>query len=85
MEVSLHKGNIKAAYCRRLTRVRLYFAQQLPSEKDSPETLRAKMGTGNPNATNVPVPTLNSKFGKQRDETENNPFGFAEDDQDHYW
>lgn len=60
--------------------------EQLPSEKDSPETLRAKMGTGNASASNVPVPTMNAKFGKKMDaEFENNPFGFAEDDSDHYW
>jgi hypothetical protein len=60
-------------------------SQQLPSEKDSPETLRAKMGSGNPSAATVPVPTLNSKFGKKVAEVQSNPFGFAEDDQDHYW
>lgn len=59
--------------------------EQLPSEKDSPETLRAKMGTGNASASNVPVPTMNAKFGKKVDESGNNPFGFGEDDQDHYW
>jgi hypothetical protein len=61
------------------------FSQQLPSEKDSPETLRAKMGSGNPSAATVPVPTLNSKFGKKVAEVQSNPFGFGEDDQDHYW
>ena len=59
--------------------------KQLPSEKDSPETLRAKMGTGNDVSSNVPVPTMNSKFGKKIEEFENNPFGFAEDNEDHYW
>jgi len=58
--------------------------EALPSEKDSPETLKAKMGTGNQAQTNVPVPTKASKFGK-KDEYTANPFGFAEDDEDHYW
>ena len=59
--------------------------QQLPSEKDSPETLRAKMGTGATHAATVPVPTLNTKFGKKADQFEANPFGYSEEDQDHYW
>lgn len=59
--------------------------QQLPSEKDSPETLRAKMGHGAGSSSNVPVPTMNAKFGKKAEEFENNPFGFGEDDEDHYW
>ncbi|CAB9522341.1 EH domain-containing protein [Seminavis robusta] len=59
--------------------------EQLPSERDSPETLRAKMGSGNPNSSNVPVPTMNAKFGKKADAIDNNPFGYSEEDQDHYW
>lgn len=60
--------------------------EQLPSEKDSPETLRAKMGTGASASNNVPVPTMNAKFGKKMDDdVENNPFGVAEDNSDHYW
>ena len=43
------------------------------------------MGTGNDVSSNVPVPTMNSKFGKKIEEFENNPFGFAEDNEDHYW
>jgi len=59
--------------------------EALPSEKDSPETLKAKMGTGNQGQQpTVPVPTKASKFGK-KDEYTANPFGFAEDDEDHYW
>jgi len=59
--------------------------EALPSEKDSPETLKAKMGTGNQGQqATVPVPTKASKFGK-KDEYTANPFGFAEDDEDHYW
>jgi hypothetical protein len=59
--------------------------EQLPSEKDSPETLRAKMGSAGPSASTVPVPAMHAKFGKKAEQTESNPFGFAEDDQDHYW
>ena len=43
------------------------------------------MGTGNASASNVPVPTMNAKFGKKADEVGNNPFGFGEDNEDHYW
>lgn len=53
--------------------------EQLPSEKDTPETLRAKGG-----AVDVPVPTLNSKFGKKQVDSAN-PFGFSQEDEDNYW
>jgi hypothetical protein len=58
--------------------------QQLPSEKDSPETLKAKMGDRNEIA-NVPVPTTATKFGKKEATIENNPFGYGAEDEDHYW
>lgn len=59
--------------------------EALPSEKDSPETLRAKMGT-NPTAAQVPVPTNTNKFGKKNASAEgSNPFGFAADDEENYW
>eukprot|EP00543_Licmophora_paradoxa_P012541 CAMPEP_0202476868 /NCGR_PEP_ID=MMETSP1360-20130828/93642_1 /ASSEMBLY_ACC=CAM_ASM_000848 /TAXON_ID=515479 /ORGANISM="Licmophora paradoxa, Strain CCMP2313" /LENGTH=546 /DNA_ID=CAMNT_0049104085 /DNA_START=76 /DNA_END=1716 /DNA_ORIENTATION=- len=55
--------------------------EMLPSEKDSPETLRTKMGT----TESVPVPTRSDKFGKKGEQNESNPFGFAEDDTQNYW
>ena len=61
--------------------------QELPSERDSPETLRAKMSTysgGSKGMANVPLPNAGNKFGKN-DEYEANPFGYSQDDQDHYW
>ena len=58
--------------------------EQLPSERDSPETLKAKMG-GESNITTVPIPTTASKFGKKEDSYETNPFGYAAEDEDHYW
>jgi len=57
--------------------------EELPSEKDSPETLRVKMGRGNDIPT-VPIPTAASKFGKP-DEPSANPFGFDQSDEDRYW
>jgi len=57
--------------------------EELPSEKDSPETLRAKMG-GAPSAANIPIPKTAAKYGKQED-FESNPFGPSQDDKDHYW
>jgi len=61
--------------------------EDLPSEKDTPEVLRMKMGQANlnnPDAMNVPVPTRNAKFGKV-DEGAANPFGYSEDQEDKYW
>mmetsp|Transcript_14095 Transcript_14095/g.20825 ORF Transcript_14095/g.20825 Transcript_14095/m.20825 type:complete len:566 (+) Transcript_14095:158-1855(+) len=59
----------------------------LPSEKDTPETLKAKMAASSVGGTpvRVPLPTGNDKFGKKRNKNESNPFGFAEDDTDQYW
>jgi len=57
--------------------------EELPSERDSPETLRAKMD-GAPSEANIPVPKTAAKFGKQ-DEFESNPFGPSQDNKDHYW
>jgi len=61
--------------------------EELPSEKDTPETLRQKMGgaLSNPNATTVPMPTRTEKFGKRDNEGASNPFGFAVEDEDNYW
>lgn len=61
--------------------------EQLPSAKDSPETLRAKMDAQDASASNayVPIPTRASKFGKKTNDGESNPFGYDEDDEDHYW
>mmetsp|Transcript_8387 Transcript_8387/g.19851 ORF Transcript_8387/g.19851 Transcript_8387/m.19851 type:complete len:566 (+) Transcript_8387:99-1796(+) len=61
--------------------------EALPSEKDTPETLRQKMGSvaiSNPNSMNVPVPTRSDKFGKKNNNTAN-PFGYSADDEDQYW
>lgn len=60
--------------------------EELPSERDTPETLRKKMGAmnvRNPNASTVPVPISAAKFGKREDNA--NPFGFAAEDSDNYW
>jgi len=57
--------------------------EELPSEKDSPETLRAKMG-GAPSAAKIPIPKTAAKYGKQED-FESNPFGPSQDNKDHYW
>jgi EH domain-containing protein 1 len=61
--------------------------EMLPSEKDSPETLKAKMAASNISGSNapVPLPTRGDKFGKKPDENESNPFGYDEADSDHYW
>lgn len=63
----------------------LILAQELPSERDSPETLRAKMGSGNATAGAVPVPSMTAKFGKKSEQLESNPFGYSAEDTDHYW
>ena len=58
---------------------------ELPSERDSPETLRQKLGGDAPSNVNMPVPNAKGKFGKKDNEYEGNPFGYDETDQDHYW
>lgn len=58
--------------------------EQLPSEKDTPESLRAKGAMSNPSAINVPLPTRAEKFGK-KDKHQANPFGAGADDEDNYW
>jgi len=61
--------------------------EELPSEKDTPEILRKKMGDihiSNPDASNVPVPMRADKFGKRQSETAN-PFGFSQENEDNYW
>jgi hypothetical protein len=57
---------------------------QLPSEKDTPETLRAKMSSEQ-KAAPVPIPDATAKFGRQSKTNESNPFGYDEKDEDHYW
>jgi EH domain-containing protein 1 len=59
---------------------------ELPSEKDSPETLRAKMNTGSGGkaTADVPTPKPGNKFGKV-DAHDSNPFGYGQDDEDRYW
>ena len=57
---------------------------QLPSERDTPESLRVKMGALNTQA-NVPTPMPGNKFGKKDLANENNPFGFDEKDEAHFW
>lgn len=58
---------------------------QLPSEKDSPESLRVKMGALNTQA-NVPTPMTGNKFGKKDNiANDSNPFGYDEKDEDNYW
>jgi GTPase SAR1 family protein len=62
--------------------------EELPSEKDTPEVLRRKMGSAslnNPDSMNVPVPTRNGKFGKKEDSGSANPFGYSEDVEEKYW
>lgn len=57
--------------------------EMLPSEKDDPESLRAKMGSEavtNPKSNYVPLPTGNEKFGKRSEEGSANPFGHAQED-----
>uniref|UniRef100_A0A6U3XMP9 Calmodulin n=1 Tax=Skeletonema marinoi TaxID=267567 RepID=A0A6U3XMP9_9STRA len=58
--------------------------EELPSEKDSPETLKAKFGASRGDNTYVPVPTGANKFGKTDNAMASNPFGAAED-ADEYW
>lgn len=61
--------------------------EELPSERDTPETLIKKMGksgvTGN--QYNVPVPLRSDKFGKKPNENAANPFGFGSDNEDQFW
>jgi GTPase SAR1 family protein len=56
--------------------------EELPSEKDSPETLRAKMG-GASSSTNIPIPKTAAKYGK-REDYKSNPFGPSQDN-NQYW
>lgn len=61
--------------------------EQLPSERDTPDILRQKMGSSgakNPDAANVPVPKRSDKFGKKQD-TGANPFGYTAENESEYW
>lgn len=60
-------------------------AQELPSEKDTPETLRAKMGGSQNGIAKVPLPTTGAKFGRKDERQDSNPFGYSQDDEEHYW
>ena len=53
----------------------------LPSEKDTPESLKAKYS--DPSRQEVAIPVGTAKFGK-KDAYDANPFGFGEDE-DNYW
>lgn len=62
------------------------YLQQLPSEKDTPETLRAKMGSSSLSSNvKVPLPTRGDKFGKKADDYESNPFGYDQEDTEKFW
>lgn len=59
--------------------------EELPGEKDTPETLRAKFDETSEERVDVPLPTRAGKFGKT--DTANaasNPFG-ASEEEDNYW
>jgi EH domain-containing protein 1 len=43
------------------------------------------MGVGNGYSSNVPMPTTAAKFGKKDDQGESNPFGYAQENTEHYW
>jgi len=61
--------------------------EQLPSERDTPEILRQKMGSSaakNPDGANVPVPKRSDKFGKKQDAGAN-PFGYDAHNESDYW
>ena len=61
--------------------------EELPGEKDSPETLRAKGADGTAHSSEVvPLPTRGAKFGKSDGpgSAASNPFGAGEEE-DNYW
>lgn len=58
--------------------------EELPSERDTPATLRVKMGQENDIAS-VPIPTTGHKFGRSDESYNANPFGFDQNDEDRYW
>ena len=58
--------------------------EELPSEKDTPETLRAKLGDNDANSEVVPLPTRGAKFGREEPSAASNPFGLSEQEDD-YW
>ena len=61
--------------------------EELPGEKDSPETLRAKGADGTAHSSEVvPLPTRGAKFGKSDGPSSaaSNPFGAGEEE-DNYW
>eukprot|EP00536_Pseudo-nitzschia_multiseries_P008432 jgi/Psemu1/319388/estExt_fgenesh1_pm.C_2140001 len=58
--------------------------EELPSEKDTPETLKAKMGSSSRGTANIPIPQTAAKFGRQ-EQYKSNPFGPSQDDTSNYW
>lgn len=58
--------------------------EELPSERDSPETIRAKMGGASTGVASIPIPKVATKYGKE-EKYESNPFGPSQEDKDHYW
>ena len=56
--------------------------EELPLERDTPDTLKAKMVKtyGDPSSINVPVATRAEKFGKGKNEAAFKPFGVFQDD-----
>ena len=69
--------------------VLIYHSQLLPSERDSPEVLRQKMGSmaggGASNYGDVPIPTSTAtKFGGGQTSVRN-PFGGGQEDDPNYW
>lgn len=59
--------------------------EMLPSERDTPASLQAKLSGEDPSRMDVALPSTKDKFGKGKDDYNANPFGFAEDDEEHYW
>ena len=59
------------------------YRQELPSERDSPKSLRVKMNEDS--NISVPIPSTDGKFGKKDHANESNPFGFEESNETHYW
>jgi len=59
--------------------------EMLPSERDTPASLKAKMQGTDPSRNEVAIPTTTAKFGKKKEDYDANPFGYGEDDEDNYW
>lgn len=59
--------------------------EMLPNERDTPESLKAKMVGKDTNLAEVAIPTTTAKFGKSKETYDANPFGYGEEDEDNYW